>query len=244
MTDTSAGEGRGAGVTGNLEMDSLRQPPLASPGLGVCVYAARGGCRHKGEREPPGRVVGAQSPGRVERHHVGVPPAFGRGTGSEGSRGPSSGGAGCGRAGEKGEWVWVPAGGIWAGSQGLRARTPAPYRREEARSWGPNVGRGHTPGLSATPAATAETRARAGRAAGAGGAARQRPAFLPPPRSLAHQPGPTRFPSVRLACGCRSQSNLAPPLQEETNDWANFLLPKGMRGGGWTKRKNPTQTDG
>lgn len=161
-------------------MDSLRQPPFPSPGLGVCVYTVRGGCINKGEREPPGRVVGAQSPGRVERHHVGVPPAFGRGTGSEGSRGPSCEGAGC-CPGESGKWVWVPAGGIWAGSQGLRARAPAPYRRWEARSWGPNVGRGHTPGLSATPAATAEIRARSGRAAGAGGAARQSPAFLPPP---------------------------------------------------------------
>ena len=55
---------RGIG-RGNLEMDGPRQPPFPALGLGVCVYTVRGGCTNKGERAPPGRAVGAQTPGRV-----------------------------------------------------------------------------------------------------------------------------------------------------------------------------------
>lgn len=192
-------------------MDSLRQPPFPSLGLGVCVYTARGGCKI---RESGSRLGVSSEPSRPG----------GRSGTTWGSRLPS----GEARAAKEAVGRAVGARGAAArvrrAKVGLGACRRDPGREprakgEDARAL-PEMGSevlgtecGTRP--HARPLSNASSNSRnkgevpegrrrgRSRATAAGIFATSWPPGCGAPRSFArqlnsHQPGPTRFPSVRL----------------------------------------------
>lgn len=163
-------------------MDNLQQPH-SLPGPLRCS-ANRGRGRSLGVSCSQGAVRGLAGKG-VQQHRVGISSRFSRGWAPR----KAVQRIGTPRVLSLG-WGWGMDDTCLEGwarcEEGLSARASAPYRRWEARSWAPNVGRGWTLGRSAPRAAATAATAAAGKeksevARGPSGAVQPRPASLAPP---------------------------------------------------------------